>query len=150
MTHSTRTPEIAVGAELIDPAEYARNGYPHETFTRLRRDAPVYLYEAHDYPFWAVTRHADIVAVSRQPARFSNLPRFQIAVGAEFGSDDAREPNTIIQMDPPLHRRYRELLSRRFTPRALRGLESEIDAIAAGIIDDWAAEAPAGGQPTII
>ena len=137
MTHDTSG--SLAGAELLDPAIYARDGYPHETWTRLRREAPVFRYEDHDFPFWVLSRHAEIVEVSRQPHLFSNLPRFQIAVGADFGGDDAREPDTIIQMDPPKHRRYRELLARRFTPRALRAVEHEVANIASGILDELAA-----------
>jgi len=132
------------GAELIDPALYARDGYPHETWSRLRREAPVYRYEAHDYPFWVLSRRAEIVEVSRQPDRFSSRPRFQIMVGADFASDDTREPETIIQMDPPRHRVFRKLLSHRFTPRALRAAEPEVAAIARGIFDALAERAQEG------
>ncbi|MBW1882743.1 MAG: cytochrome P450 [Deltaproteobacteria bacterium] len=128
------------GAELIDPELYARNGYPHETWTRLRREAPVYHFEGPDYPFWALTRQKEIVEVSRQPHLFSNKPRFQIMVGADYGSDDDREPETIIHMDPPRHHQYRDLLRRRFTPRAVQGLESAVAAIARESLDGLAAE----------
>ncbi|MBW2361755.1 MAG: cytochrome P450 [Deltaproteobacteria bacterium] len=128
------------GPELIDPALYARDGYPHETWTRLRREAPVYHFEGPDYPFWALSRQKEIVEVSRQPYLFSNRPRFQIMVGADYGSADDREPETIIHMDPPRHHRYRDLLRRRFTPRAVQGLESAIAAIARESLDGLAAE----------
>jgi cholest-4-en-3-one 26-monooxygenase len=136
-------PDLA-GPELIDPDLYARDGYPHETWTRLRNTAPAYYFEGPDYPFWALTRHADIVHVSRHPKLFSNRPRFQIAVGADFGSDDAREPETMIHMDPPKHQQYREILARRFTPRAMRAIENDIAAIARDIVDELAAEGTEG------
>ena len=132
------------GPELIDPARYARDGYPHETFKELRDESPVHWYGDHAIPFWAVTRHADIVEISKQPEIFSNLPRFQINVDAEFGSEDEREPETIIQMDPPAHRRYRELISRRFTPRALRSIESEMDQIAVELVSGVESDANGG------
>ena len=56
---------LAVGPEIIDPAYYARDGYPFETFKRLRDEAPVYWYAEHELPFWAITRHADIVEACR-------------------------------------------------------------------------------------
>ena len=129
--------------ELIDPDLYARDGYPHETWTRLRNSAPAYYYEGPDYPFWALTRHVDIVHVSRNPRLFSNRRRFQIAVGADFGSDDAREPETMIHMDPPKHQQYRELLARRFTPRAMRAIEQDIAAIA------WMLDLPRADWPQL-
>jgi cholest-4-en-3-one 26-monooxygenase len=141
----SHTPGTALaGPELIDPALYARNGYPHETWGRLRQQAPVYHYEGPDFPFWVLTRHAEIVEVSRQPHLFSNQPRFQIVVGSDYASKDEREPETIIHMDPPRHRRYRELLSRRFTPRALAAVEPEVDAIAKKLLDELASEATTG------
>jgi cholest-4-en-3-one 26-monooxygenase len=137
----SRTPELDwVGPELIDPDYYAGEGYPHALWTRLRRDAPVAYFEGPDYPFWALTRHKDIVEISRQPELFSNRPRFQIVVGADYASDDAREPETMIHMDPPEHRQFRDLLARRFTPRGMRAIETEVAALAREIIDDLATE----------
>jgi cytochrome P450 len=129
-----------VGPEIIDPACYERDGYPHDTWSRMRREAPVCWIEGPDYPFWALTRHKDIVEVSRQPSLFSNIPRFQIIVGADYASDDAREPDTMIHMDPPKHRRYRELLAMRFTPRAMRAVEADVSVLAREILDEVAAD----------
>ncbi len=135
---------LGVGPEIIDPTCYARDGYPHETFRRLRDEAPVYWYGENALPFWAITRHADIIEISRQPELFSNLPHFQIVVGAEFGDSDHREPETIIQMDPPRHRRYRELVSRRFTPRALRHVEAALGPIVDELLSALESEAREG------
>ena len=140
----TQQQSLAVGPELIDPACYARDGYPYETFKRLRDEAPVYWYGEHELPFWAITRHADIIEISRQPELFSNLPHFQIVVGAEHGSADSREPETIIQMDPPRHRQYRELVSRRFTPRALGHVEAALEPIVDEVLSAIESEAREG------
>ncbi len=112
-------PRLDPGRELLDPARYARDGYPDALFKRLRDEAPVCRVSDPMVPYWAITRHRDIVDICRNPELFSNLPHFQINIDAPFGSSDDREPETIIQMDPPKHRRYRELVSHRFTPRAL-------------------------------
>ncbi len=141
---ASESPAPLAGAELIDPARYAQDGYPHATWSRLRREAPVHRFEDFEYPFWVLSRAREIVQVSRQPQRFSNRPRFQIVAGADYASEDEREPETIIQMDPPRNRRYRELLARRFTPRALRRVEAEVGAIARELLDALAAEASAG------
>ena len=59
--------------DLVDPARYARDGYPHAVWTRLRAESPVAHIAAPGYePFWAITKHADIVQMSKQPLRFSN------------------------------------------------------------------------------
>ena len=132
------------GRVLLDPARYAREGYPHALFKQLRDEAPVCRVGDPMGPYWAITRHRDIVEICRDPERFSNLPQFQINIDAPFGSADEREPETIIQMDPPQHRRYRELVSHRFTPRALLPVEAALDPIADEVIDALEAEGAAG------
>jgi len=60
-------------ADLIDPECYARGGYPHDTWTRLRAEAPVAYFAPEGYePFWAITKHADILEIAKQPLRFSS------------------------------------------------------------------------------
>ncbi len=132
------------GRELLDPARYARDGYPDALFKRLRDEAPVCRVNDPMVPYWAITRHRDIVDVCRNPELFSNLPHFQINIDAPFGSADAREPETIIQMDPPKHRRFRELVSHRFTPRALMSVEAALDPIADEVIDALEADGATG------
>ena len=54
--------------DLVDPERYARDGYPHDVWTRLRAEAPVARIEAPGYePFWAITKHADIMQIAAQP-----------------------------------------------------------------------------------
>src|ERR1051326_3763935 len=61
--------------DIIDPDLFVHNGYPHDAWTLLRREAPVYWYDRPNvHPFWAITKHADIVEVSRQPEIFNELP----------------------------------------------------------------------------
>ena len=58
--------------DLADPDLYL-GGVPHALFRRLRAEDPVHWNPPGQYPgFWAVTRHADIVEVSRQPGLFSS------------------------------------------------------------------------------
>ena len=57
--------------DIIDPGLYVQRGYPHEEWSLLRSQAPVFYYQRPNVrPFWAVTTHADIVSVSRQPDLF--------------------------------------------------------------------------------
>ena len=104
--------------DLFSPDVYAAEGYPHADWARLRREAPVFWYPRNKVqPFWAITRHADIVWISRQPERFPSGPN-SVEIPADLGIGEFELPPTIISMDPPLHGIYRQLLSRRFTPRA--------------------------------
>ena len=74
-------------ADIADPDTYV-DGVPHETFERLRREAPVSWWpedHAGGRGFWAVTRHADLLAVSRDVATFSS------AQGIRLEEMDAEE-----------------------------------------------------------
>jgi len=65
--------------DIITPDHYAKNGYPHSEWTLLRREAPVYWYDRPNVePFWAITKHADIVTIGRQPKIFLNGPRLLV------------------------------------------------------------------------
>jgi cytochrome P450 len=120
---------------LLRPAHYERCGYPHDAWARLRREAPVRWYErGAGIPFWAVVSHADVVAVSRDPARFSSHPRFKIPVDPEPPGGLPQEVRTLATMDPPDHGRYRALVSRRFTPSALRAMRPAVERIADGLV----------------
>ena len=65
---------------LIHPDHYAARGYPHPAWTRLRREDPVHWFDrTRGMPFWAITRHADIVAIGKQPEKFLNGPRLVLS-----------------------------------------------------------------------
>ncbi|MBW2268501.1 MAG: cytochrome P450 [Deltaproteobacteria bacterium] len=122
--------------ELIDPDYYVDNGYPHDAWTALRREAPIFWYERNEaMPFWAVTKQSDIRWISRQPELFSQNPTIAIMTDRQPAGEDFQPPPTIIQMDPPKHGPYRQLISRRFTPRALLKIQDDIEQIAEEIID---------------
>jgi cytochrome P450 len=124
--------------DIFSPDAYAASGYPHAGWARLRREAPVFWYARNAVrPFWAVTRHADIVGISRQPELFQNGPN-SIDIPSERGTGEFPLPPTIISMDPPRHGPFRQLVSRRFTPRALRALESDIERIGSEIVEGLA------------
>jgi cytochrome P450 len=55
------------GRALLDPALYARDGYPDALFKRLRDEAPVFRVGDPMVPYWAITRHRDIVEICRNP-----------------------------------------------------------------------------------
>ena len=112
---------------------------PHDQFDRLRAEAPVAWHpEVDDTGFWAVTKHEDVVAVSRDSATYSS------ELGATFIPTADEEALAtlrlvILNMDPPKHNRYRRLVSRGFTPRMIAKLVDEIDRRAAVIVDEVAA-----------
>jgi cholest-4-en-3-one 26-monooxygenase len=111
-------------------------GVPHDAMETLRREAPVFRHAEPDGPgFWAVTRHADVVAVSRDTTTFSS------ELGSTFIDDQTDEALaqirlTILNMDPPKHHRYRRLVNRGFTPRMVARLVETIEKRAARVVDD--------------
>jgi cholest-4-en-3-one 26-monooxygenase len=124
-------------SQLLDPDAYVRNGYPWAEWAELRRHDPVSKHrhgEAGEY--WALVRHAEIVAVSRRPRDFVSGPRLNMP--PRRAQDVAAEeilPEMIINMDPPRHGAMRALTSRHFTPRALRALEPRVAAIAREVVE---------------
>lgn len=120
--------------DLVDPLRYAEEGRPWELWKRLRREAPVARCESAEYaPFWAITRHADILAISRDPERFCSAEGITLLRRDE--PDFQRAIRTIINMDPPDHGPYRAVGSRWFIPRNLKTLEDSIRALVREILD---------------
>ncbi len=141
MAAALTTPETF---NIIHPEDYARHGYPHPIWTRLRREDPVHWWDRTEgVPFWAITRHADIIEISKQPDRFVNGTRLVIAHDPEQPMQQVF-PRTLIEMDPPKHGIYRQLLSKRFTPRYLERLHADIEQIAAEIVEELIARSDSG------
>jgi cholest-4-en-3-one 26-monooxygenase len=123
------------GFNIVHPDHYAAHGYPHDIWTRLRAEEPVSWYE-HDeggVPFWAVTKHADIVTVGKRPDVFENSTRLTISHRPE--EEQGVFPPTLIQLDPPKHGIYRQMVSKRFTPRYLKRMHADIERIGKEIVD---------------
>jgi cholest-4-en-3-one 26-monooxygenase len=120
--------------DLTDSKPFA-NGVPHHWFAYLRKHAPVWWQEEADGPgFWAVTSHADCTQVNRDFEHFSSSRRATFIW--ELPEDDlAQQQMLMLNMDPPLHTRYRRLVNKGFTPRMVNQLDERINAAADDIID---------------
>ncbi len=119
--------------DIYDPDSYTR-GIPHEQFAWLREHAPVYWHQHPDGGgYWALSRHADVVAVSRDFRTFSAETGFVMV-------DDlppdilAMARNQLLGMDPPRHGPLRRAVITRFTSRRLDALEPRVRAIARDIM----------------
>ncbi len=85
--------------------------------------------------FWAITRYADIRAISRQPKLFSSAARgVMLAESDEMGLMIQRQ--MMLVMDPPEHDRFKLLVSRGFTPKRAELLRDRIRQLAREIVDD--------------
>ena len=138
---------------LTDEDRMATEGYPWEEWDRLRRDAPVLWYEPPgDYePFWSISRHADILTISKRSDVFVSRQRLRLfpraiethmnasreALEAQFGPANGA-PLSFNDMDAPHHLKYRNLTSRYFTPRAMRAFEGKIASLATDHVSRFA------------
>jgi cytochrome P450 len=123
-----------VGDQRIDPRDPAFFARPdfHEVLARLRADDPVHHC---DSGFWVLTRYEDIREVSRDPARFCSSRGALVNDPMRDGKPSVAS-RSILHMDPPEHAAFRGLVNRRFTPRALAGLEEFVRKTAASLLDD--------------
>jgi cholest-4-en-3-one 26-monooxygenase len=128
--------------DIIDPDRYVQFGYPHDEWTLLRREAPVFWYDRPDVPpFWAITRHADVVEVSTQPELFNALSAESQLLFIPKRQPDQElmeEPvlRQLLNMNPPEHGAYRAVVNRRFTPRAIEQLRHQIEEVSSEILDN--------------
>jgi cytochrome P450 len=111
---------VTATAVEFDPfsAEYFQD--PTEVYRRLRDEAPVYFSER--YGFYALSRFADVVAAHRDWRGFSSAHGVDLSTLTK-DPELIRSLGMIIMMDPPEHDRFRALVSRVFTPRAVMALE---------------------------
>ena len=120
--------------DLTDPTPFAK-GVPHDWFAYLRQNAPVWWHEEADGPgFWAVTSHADCTTVNRDYEHFSSSRKATFIWDLEE-EDLLQQQLLMLNMDPPLHTRYRRLVNKGFTPRIVNQLHERINAAADDIID---------------
>jgi cholest-4-en-3-one 26-monooxygenase len=121
--------------DLSDSRSYVA-GVPHAYLAHLRRHDPVHWQDEPGGPgFWAITRYEDCVTVNRDYERFSSAA--QGTMPFEMDPDEiAQQGLMMLNMDPPLHTRYRRLVNKGFTPRMVRDLEESIHLAADAIIDD--------------
>jgi cholest-4-en-3-one 26-monooxygenase len=132
------------GFDLTDPSVLA-HGQPHEEFAELRRSAPVtWLGQVRgssgfdDEGYWAVTRHADVMAVSRDSETFSSwqntaIPRFRHNIPRD---DIDMQRAVMLNMDPPYHTKIRNIVARGFTPRAINALRAALSERADRIVGE--------------
>jgi cytochrome P450 len=106
---------------------------PHETFALLRREAPVHWYDWKlGQGFWCVTKHADVVAVSKDTKTFSSAQGANLE-DLDEEMRDARQ--SMLETDPPRHSRLRGLVGPPFTPRAVKAYELALRELTTEILD---------------
>ncbi len=121
--------------DLTDPETF-KGGLPRDVYRYLRQEQPVHWHEdpAQGRGFWAVTRHADLDFISKNPQIFSSE--------VETCFLHEHDPETLplmqlqmINMDPPKHLKYRRLVRNAFTPKAVDSYEARFREVAREILD---------------
>lgn len=113
------------------PSAYADEAAFHAALTHLRANAPVSWVEVPDYkPFWAITKHADIMAIERANDVFTNSPRPVLMTWENDDNQAAVGVRTLIHMDDPEHRVMRAIGADWFRPKAMRALKVRVDELA--------------------
>jgi cytochrome P450 len=122
--------------DLVNPDTYVA-GVPHEMFTFLRREAPVFWHEDELGGFWALTKHEDVVHANRDAKTFSSYARSALYnVETQEAIDNVRL--MMLNLDPPDHTKLRSIVNRGFTPRRIRELQQKLVERSTGIVDSIA------------
>src|SRR5258705_13075508 len=125
-------------SDIVKPATYANESNLHELLTHMRQNDPVTFIESPSHqPFWAISKHADVIEISRQNDRFLNAPR---PVLATIGMEQAAQARgtmlrTLIHMDEPDHMAFRNLTKDWFMPTNLKKIEEKVDLLAKMFVD---------------
>ena len=124
--------------DLLDPEFYRSD--PHEAYTWMRANEPVYRDEAN--ALWGITRHVDVLDVERRSDVFLSGPAYRALPSPD-------ETNMIAQ-DDPRHQQQRRLVSREFTPAAVRTRADEIRDLVASLLDEAMGEGDGPGEIEVI
>jgi cytochrome P450 family 142 subfamily A polypeptide 1 len=109
---------------VLDPAFYVD---PWEAYAWLRDHAPVFWDPVQQ--LWAISRYDDVVMVERDGRRYSSFE------GSRPQLDQSAD-QSMINMDDPAHQAQRNVVARRFTPRAVRSHEQQVRQIVTQILDE--------------
>ncbi|MBV9089582.1 MAG: cytochrome P450 [Mycobacteriaceae bacterium] len=129
---------------FANPIAYTDEAGLHAALTHLRADAPVCWVDVPGYrPFWAITKHADIMEIERGNTLFTNAPRPVLMTSESDELQAAAGVRTLIHMDDPQHRVIRAIGADWFRPKAMRALSRRVVELAGLYVDKMVA---AGGE----
>ncbi|MEQ4724870.1 cytochrome P450 [Nonomuraea sp. B19D2] len=132
------------GRTFARPAAYADETGLHEALALLRRESPVHRVEVPGYtPFWAVTRHADVLEIERDHSLWLSAPRPVLRTADLDAALETRRARgtalrSIVHMDDPEHRVLRAVGADWFRPKAMRALEVRVRELARLHVDRMA------------
>ena len=128
---------------LASPLAYTDEASLHDALRHLRTVAPVSWVDVPNYqPFWAVTKHADIMAIERANDVFTNSPRPVLMTKESEQLQAGVGISTLIHLDDPQHRVVRAIGGDWFRPKAMRAMKCRVDELATRYVDHMAAVGP--------
>ncbi|CAB4694972.1 MAG: cytochrome P450 [Actinobacteria bacterium] len=137
---------LPAGYDFTDPdVNHVR--VPHDEFAAIRKNAPVFWVEQPQSSrdgfeggtgYWALSKHADVAAVSKDSKNFSTAENGAIIRFAEGMLREQVELQRVmlINQDAPEHTSTRQIVSRGFTPRAIAALDEIMEKRAKQIVQD--------------
>jgi cytochrome P450 len=127
------------GLVFCDPTAYADERRFYEACSVLRRQDPVHRVDADGFaPFWAITKHDDLLGIERDNVGWLAAPRPALGPATQDAARDDIPIRTLVQMDPPDHTLYRQIGSGWFRPGKLRELEPAVRVLARRWVDRMA------------
>ena len=130
------------GLIFITPEAFADMEGWHATAAELRREAPILRVEAEGWqPFWAVTRHADVLEVSRRSDLFWNTEKSAPGPDLQYDMMQAlgvELPRTLVHLHGDVHNKLRQVTNDWFKPAAVKHLQPAIDRIADEYVEKMA------------
>lgn len=131
---------MTVSDVVLDPYDYEFHEDPYPYYQRLRDEAPLYRNE--EQGFWALSRHGDVREGFRNSTTLSN--KFGVSLDPVSRGPHASKTMSFLAMDDPDHLRLRTLVSKGFTPRRIRELESSVTALAVQHLDTMLEQVDSG------
>jgi cytochrome P450 len=127
-----------LGSIFADPTAYADPSGWHAAAKQIRDRAPILKVALEGYPeFWAITKHADVMEIERNPEVFTNGTLSVLATQADLAASDS-PVKTLIQMDGGEHKSNRGIVNEWFKPRNVQAMQSRIDQLATHYVDRMA------------
>src|ERR1700722_13250368 len=143
------TPIVDAAAKVFaDPTAYTDEVRLHAALNHLRTHAPVSLVDYPPYrPFWAITKHADVIEIERANDLFTNAARTLLAPADAEALGRARLDagtglRTLVHMDGREHRLFRAIGADWFRPKAMRALQVRVDELAKIYVDNMMTVGP--------
>jgi cytochrome P450 len=118
--------------EILNHDTYTQ-GVPHQAFKALRDQSGLtWIPEPDGRGFWAVTRYADVLEVSKQPQIFSSAHGIRLE---DMNAEENAARRTMMELDPPQHTAYRRLVQPPFSRREVLAYEDAVRLLAREVIE---------------